>query len=108
MNFRVLSKTRFFQKYFTEKKSFYISAENTYKALSDSSRGSQQKAELEKEVKKLEKKEVEIDKKYATEYINTVAGNYIFESSFYNMTIEEKEKIIALMNDQTKKANADY
>jgi len=103
IQFQGTQQNEILQKYFSEKKNFYISAENTYKALSDSSVGSQQRAELEKEVKKLEKNEVEIDKKYAAEYINTVAGNYIFESSFYNMTIGEKEKIIGLMNDQTRK-----
>lgn len=103
IQFQGTQQNEILQKYFSEKKSFYISAENTYKALSDSSVGSQQRLELEKEVKNLEKKEVEIDKKYAAEYVNTVAGTYIFESSFYSMTIEEKEKIIGLMNDLTKK-----
>lgn len=102
IKFQGTEQNEILQKYFSEKKDFYINAENTYKALSDSSLQPSQKDELEKEVKKLEIKEVAIDIKYATDYVNSIAGTYVFESSFYNMSIDEKEKIIRQMNDNTK------
>lgn len=54
------------------------------------------------EMDKLNKEEIEIDKKYSTENVNTLIGSHIFMNSFYEMSVPEKEAIVSLMNAKTK------
>ncbi len=54
------------------------------------------------EMNKLNDEEIAIDKKYSTEYVNTLIGGHIFMNSFYEMSVAEKEAIVALMNNDTK------
>ena len=90
------------QTYQNEKKEIYAAEEKNYFAQKDSTVTADQKVKLEKEMEDLYAQELEIDKKYATTYINTLIGNHIFMSSFYGMSISDKESIINLMNDDTK------
>lgn len=50
----------------------------------------------------LQDKNIELDKKYSNNYVNTIIGNYVFTNSFYYFTVEEKEKLFAKMDDKTK------
>ncbi|MGB4415810.1 MAG: TlpA disulfide reductase family protein [Paludibacter sp.] len=91
------------QTYLNEKKLFYINSEAFYKANNDSNQTKEQKAAFAAEMEKLSKEEVSIDLKYALANVNTIVGTHIFMSSFYAMSIAEKESVISQMNDDTKK-----
>jgi len=77
-------------------------AEEIYESFSDSTSTASDRAELDKKLAGFEQEITANDIQFATEQVNTVVGNYIFGSSFFGMTIEEKEKIIALMTPETK------
>jgi thiol-disulfide isomerase/thioredoxin len=91
------------QTYQNEKNVFNKKAEAFYKASIDTAKTKEQELAFAKEEKKLNEEEVRIDKKNATEQVNTLVGSYVFMNSFYNMSIAEKENIVALMNAETKK-----
>lgn len=57
------------------------------------------KSEYNDLIKQVEKTNLE----FAKSNINTLGGAFVFKTSYYNMSLEEKEEIIALMNDETKK-----
>ena len=90
------------QTYQSEKQKLYERADTIYKTLNDSTALPEAKNNAEMEIEKLNKEEVAIDIRYSTENVNTIAGSFIFESSFYGMSIQEKEAIIALMDQETK------
>jgi len=91
------------QTYQNEKNIFNKKAEAFYKSKGDSVKTPEQELALAKEEEKLTKEEVAIDKKFATDHVNTIVGTHVFVNSFYQMNIDEKEAIIALMNVETKK-----
>jgi thiol-disulfide isomerase/thioredoxin len=91
-----------FQTYQNEKNAFNKKAEAFYKANNDSTKTPEQSLAFAKEEEKLTKEEVSIDKKFATDHVNTLVGTHVFMNSFYGMTIDEKEAIVTLMNDVTK------
>ena len=88
------------QKYLNIKNGLYAKAEEVYKSYSDST--VTDKAALDAKMSAFEKEITANDIQFATENANTVVGNYIFGSSFFGMTVEEKEKIVALMTPETK------
>ena len=45
---------------------------------------------------------VKTDLDYSTKYVNTLAGSYVFMNSFYEFTVQDKEKLFSLMDDKTK------
>ncbi len=90
------------QTYQNEKQRLYERADTIYKTFSDSTSKPEEKKKAEAEIEKLNKEEVAIDIKYSTENVNTIVGSFIFESSFYGMSIQDKETIIGLMNKETK------
>jgi peroxiredoxin len=90
------------QKYLIIKNSFYAKAEEVYKSFNDSTATQADKAAIDAKMADFEKIIKANDIQYATENANTVVGNYIFGSSFFGMTVEEKEKIVALMTPETK------
>jgi len=91
------------QTYQDEKNVFNKKVDAFYKvADNDTSKTKEQQDAYAKEEAALNKEEVSIDKKFATEHINTLVGTHVFINSFYAMSIPEKEAIIALMNDETK------
>ncbi|MEI7943163.1 MAG: TlpA disulfide reductase family protein, partial [Candidatus Riflemargulisbacteria bacterium] len=62
----------------------------------------QQKQVYAAEIANLNIVEINIDKKFVRNNINTLVGTYIFTSSFYNWNLAEKDSIVTLFNDQTK------
>ncbi|MDR1584759.1 MAG: AhpC/TSA family protein [Prevotellaceae bacterium] len=60
-------------------------------------------AEKEQEQQKIfdEYKALMVD--YASKYANTIVGNHLFSSTYYYLTIAEKEAVIAKFNDKTRK-----
>lgn len=90
------------QTYQNDKKSFNKKAEAYFKAHNDSIKTQEQEIELAKETDKLNQEEASIDKKFATEHVNTLVGTHVFTNSFYEMNLAEKEAIIGLMNAETK------
>jgi len=89
--------------YQNEKNVFNKKVEAFYKANSDTAKTKDQEFAFAKEEEKLNKEEVSIDMKFATDNVNTLIGSHVFMNSFYNMSIAEKESIVALMNAETKK-----
>lgn len=86
------------QKYLNIKNGLYAKAEEVYKSDSAAT----DKAALDAKMSAFEKEITANDIQFATENANTVVGNYIFSSSFFGMTVEEKEKIVALMTPESK------
>jgi peroxiredoxin len=91
------------QTYQNDKNTFNIKAETFYKTHKDSVKTPEQKVAFDKEMDKLNQDEVSIDKKFATEHVNTLVGTHVFTNSFYGYSLAEKEAIVALMNSETKK-----
>ncbi|MDR3651662.1 MAG: TlpA disulfide reductase family protein [Paludibacter sp.] len=90
------------QTYQNSKNAFNQKADSYYKAHNDSVKTPEQEIAFSNEIDKLNQEEVSIDKKFATEHINTLVGNYVFMNSFYGYSIPEKEAIVNLMNTETK------
>jgi peroxiredoxin len=84
------------------KKMFFTKKYDAFLAANQDSMKTKQALDLSKEQEKLKQEEVDIDKKFATEHVNTLVGTHVFVSSFYGMTTAEKESIINLMNAETK------
>ena len=91
------------QVYQNDKNTFTIKAETYYKTYKDSAKTPEQKVSFDTEIQKLNLEEVSIDKKFATDHINTLAGIFAFTNSFYGFSLAEKQAIVALMNVETKK-----
>lgn len=90
------------QNYQNSKNDFYIKTELINKSFKDSLKTESGRLEFDKIVEKQLLEEVNIDKIFALNHINTLVGAFVFMNSFYNMNIIEKESIISLMNDETK------
>jgi peroxiredoxin/23S rRNA maturation mini-RNase III len=91
------------QTYQDEKNSFYKRSDKFITDNQDSVKTKEQAIALAKKQAELVREEVNIDKKFVTEHINTLVGTHVFVNSFYGMSTSEKEAIIALMNVETKK-----
>jgi peroxiredoxin len=91
------------QAYQNDKNAFTIKAETYYKTYKDSAKTPEQKVAFDSEIQKLNQEEVNIDKKFATDHINALAGIFAFTNSFYGFSLAEKQAIVALMNVETKK-----
>lgn len=90
------------QIYQDQKNVFNKKYEAFYRSTKDSLKTANQKLAISKEEELLNAEEVGIDKKFATQHVNTVVGNHVFMNSFYGWTTAEKEAFIALMNTETK------
>lgn len=90
------------QKYMETKNKLYEEAEEVYKSFNDSAATDAERAAFENKMSGFEKQITANDIKFATEHANTVVGNYVFGSSFFGMTVEEKEQIVSLMTPETK------
>ena len=90
------------QSYQAEKNTFNKKSEAFYNSHKDKVKTAEQELAFSKEVEKLNQEEVNIDKKFATDHINTLVGNHVFMNSFYGLNISEKEAIVNLMNAETK------
>jgi len=86
-----------------EKKLFYTKSESVYDTSKDSFKTQEQLLTLTKERAELNREEISIDIKFATENVNTLVGTHVFINSFYGMNTAEKESIINRMNADTKK-----
>jgi peroxiredoxin len=91
------------QTYQNEKNTFNIKAETYYKIHKDSAKTPEQKAAFDKEMNKLNQEEIGVDKKFATDHVNTLVGTHVFMNSFYGYSLAEKEAVVTLMNAETKK-----
>jgi len=90
------------QTYQDEKNIFNKKSEAFYKSHKDSLKSPDQSMLFSKEVEKLNQQEVSIDKKFATEHVNSLVGTHVFMNSFYGLTLLEKEAVVNLMNPDTK------
>jgi len=91
-----------FQIYQDEKNALNMKVETFNKTHKDIVKTPEQEMAFAKELEKLNQEEVSIDKKFATEHVNTLVGTHVFMNSFYGMNLAEKEAIIGLMNVETK------
>lgn len=91
------------QSYQDAKNKFNHKVETFYKVNKEYLKTSEQKNAFLKEIDKFNFEEVSIDKTFAIEHINTLIGNYVFVNSFFGWSTIEKEKVIAMFNDATKK-----
>ena len=91
------------QNYQNEKIAFYKKAEAFYNSVNDSNQTAEQKADFTKKINDLNKEELDIDLKFSLTNVNTIAGTHVFMSSYYAMSIDEKESVIKLMNSETLK-----
>ena len=89
------------QAYQNEKNDFYKKAEVVYNQSNDSNITSEQKDKLTKQLNDLSKEEVSIDLKFSLTNVNSIAGTHVFMSTYYAMSIEEKESVIKKMNAET-------
>ena len=90
------------QVYQDEKNAFNKKSEAFYYTHKDTVKTPEQEMLLSKEVEKLNQEEVSIDKKFATDQVNTLVGTHVFMNSFYGLTLLEKEALVKLMNSETK------
>lgn len=90
------------QTYQEDKKAFNKKSEAFYTSHKDKMNSQEQKMEFSKGMDKLNQEEISIDKKFATEHVNTLVGTHVFMNSFYEMNIKEKEAIVNLMNADTR------
>jgi hypothetical protein len=91
------------QTYQYTKNTFNKKAEAFYTAHKDNVVTPEQKLSFSKEEENLDREEAAIDKRFATDNINTLVGTYVFINSFYNWTTKNKEAVIALFNAETRK-----
>ncbi|NDP20774.1 MAG: AhpC/TSA family protein [Paludibacter sp.] len=103
MTFEGTAQNDLLQTYQIEKNIIANKANEFYKALEDSSISEEKRLIITKEIDSLNKKDINIDKKYAIENVNTLVGTHIFMNSFFGMTTAEKESIVSSMNDETIK-----
>jgi peroxiredoxin len=103
MTFKGTPQNDLLQTYQDEKHTFNKKAEAFFKSHNDSIKTPEQKTEIANKIDELNQEETRIDKKYATNQVNTLVGTYIFTNSFYEMNLDEKEAITGLMNAETKK-----
>lgn len=90
------------QNYLNLKNDIDAKAEEVYKSYNDSVATPAEKLAFEAKMTDFEKQSVANDLKFASENVNTVVGIYVFGSSFYGMSVDEKEQIISLMTPETK------
>ncbi len=94
------------QTYQSEKKMLYAEMDAYYNATNKPGLSDAETTRMNDSLEKFTKREIAIDSYYAKKHVNTIVGNYIFTSSCYQMSIPQKEEIIALMNQdylQTEK-----
>jgi peroxiredoxin len=91
------------QTYQDQKNAFNKKSDAFTKSHKDSVKTPEQEMAFSKETDKLNQEEVGIDKKFATDHVNTLVGTFAFTNSFYEMNVAEKEGIVNLMNAETKK-----
>jgi peroxiredoxin len=91
------------QTYQDAKNTFNKKAEVFYNSKKAGVKTLEQELAILKQTEKLNQEEVSIDKKFATEHVNTLVGTYVFVNSFHGWTTAEKESVIALFNPDTKK-----
>lgn len=91
------------QKYTDEKAALYKQAEIIYKSNTAENMSADAKKSLNSKMDSINKKDIENDIRYSTDNVNSIVGTHIFTSSFYAMSIDEKEKVTKLMNAETKK-----
>ena len=90
------------QTYLADKNSFNKKSEAFYNSNKNKVKTVEQELAFSKEVETLNQEEVSIDKKFATDHVNTLVGTFVFMNSFYGLSLTEKEAIISLMNEDTK------
>ncbi len=103
MTFEGTAQNKFLQTYQNEKNIIANKANNYYKELEDSDISEEKRLIINTEIDSINKKDVDTDKKYSIENVNTLVGTHIFINSFFSMTTNEKESIVSSMNDVTKK-----
>ncbi len=92
-----------FQSYLDQKNELYQKGEHIFSKLEDSTLTADEKSKQEIEMEKLETDETKIDLDFSNKNVNTLIGTHVFTTSFHGMTIDEKESVIKLMNNDTKK-----
>lgn len=90
------------QSYQYDKNVFNKKSEAFIKSHKDNLKTPEQKMEFSKDMDKLDKEEVSIDKIFSTDNVNTLVGTHVFMNSFYGLSVPEKEKIVNLMSAETK------
>lgn len=90
------------QQYIEAKKALYTDVEKIFSNYNDSTASEAQRQAFEQTMKANDVKITLNDFEFSTKYANTVVGNFIFGSTFYGMTVEQKEKIVRLMSPETK------
>ena len=90
------------QSYQDEKNAFNKKSDAYFKTQKDTIKSPEQEMAISKETDKLNQEEVSIDKKFATNHVNSLVGTYVFMNSFYGLSTSEKEAIVELMNPETK------
>jgi len=90
------------QKYMDAKEALFGKAELLFTSFNDSTATDAERLAFEQKMKENEKEITASDIQFSTEYVNTVVGNFVFGSSFYGMSVEQKEKIVGLMTAETK------
>lgn len=90
------------QTYQDEKNAFNKKSEAFYKLYKDSVKTPEQETAIAKETEKLNVEKIGIDKKFATEHVNTLVGTHVFLNTVYKLDVSEKEAIVNLMNAETK------
>ncbi len=103
MTIKGTSQNDLFQSYQDTKNAFNTKVESYYKSQKDILKTPEQKVIFDLEMEKFNKEEVSIDRKFATEHVNTLVGTHVFMNSFYGYSLSEKETVIGLMNADTKK-----
>ncbi|MDO9154501.1 MAG: TlpA disulfide reductase family protein [Paludibacter sp.] len=91
------------QTYQNGKNDFFKRVEANYFAIKDITQTDEQKAAYDFKIQELNNEEVAYDLKYVQENVNTIVGTHIFVTTFYGMSIDQKDSIIVKMNDNTKK-----
>jgi thiol-disulfide isomerase/thioredoxin len=87
--------------YYAEKKGFYELVNEYYNNNKDVEMP-EQKEIFEAKMEEYRTQNLKTDIDFSISNANTVAGTFVFLSSYYEMDIDQKESVLVLMNEQTK------
>lgn len=93
------------QKYFDAKNSIYAESMAYYAENSTNDKSPIQQTEFDQKMEEFQNQELALNVQFANEHVNTLAGTYVFTSSFYTMPIQMKTEIAAAMNKKTRSNN---
>lgn len=89
------------QSYFDARNSIYAESMAYYAENSNLEKNETQQAEFDAKMDEFNATEVELNKQFSLEHVNTLVGTYVFTSTFFGMSIDTKTEIVSKMDKKT-------